>query len=265
MPRALQMAACLQFSAKVDGTLHLGALLRDEPLDFFVVCGSLTSTLGGAGQAAYAAACAFQAAWAQARAAEGTWSRVVTIDWDRWHETGMARGAQARFATLTGGELPEGLPADEATQALARVLAATAPPEARMAVSRRDVAAERTRSAGFQLAPTQQPARAAARPAGAGPCVAPEGETEQLIAEVWARELGITPIGVHDDFFMLGGDSLMAIRLSARLRQALAVPLDARVLYEAPSVRALAAHVVAARWVAAERSETATPQEEGAL
>ncbi|MDM0053598.1 non-ribosomal peptide synthetase/type I polyketide synthase [Variovorax sp. J22R115] len=257
-----------QFEAKVDGTLHLDALLGSEALDFFIVCSSLTSTLGGAGQAAYAGACAFQDAWAQARAAQGACGRVVAIDWDRWDNVGMARGAQARFTELTGAELPAGMQAGEATEALGRVIAAMPALQARIVVSVRDPMAERARSCGFQLGSAGQRAQAAtppARPDGAGDYVEPEGDSQRLIADLWRREFGIDRVGAHDDFFMLGGDSLMAIRLTARLRQALAVPLDARVLYEAPSVSALAAHVAAMRWVAGERHEAAAHEEEGAL
>ena len=50
-------------------------------------------------------------------------------------------------------------------------------------------------------------------------------------------------IGGHDDFFALGGDSLVAIKLISRLRQTLQVPLTVRALYEAPTVSALAEHV----------------------
>jgi acyl carrier protein len=138
----------------------------------------------------------------------------------------------------------------------------------RILVALHDPAAERARSCSFQLSRDERPPEAAApqlRPDGAGEYVEPEGETERLLADAWGREFGIDRIGARDDFFMLGGDSLMAIRLAARLRQALAVPLDARVLYEAPSVRALAAHVAATRWMAGAPRGSAAHEEEGAL
>ena len=49
--------------------------------------------------------------------------------------------------------------------------------------------------------------------------IAPEGETEQKIAEVFAEVLNLTsPVGALDDFFSLGGDSIKSIRLVSRLR-----------------------------------------------
>jgi acyl transferase domain-containing protein/acyl carrier protein len=249
--------------AKVDGTLVLDALLAGAPLDFFVLCSSLTAIFGGAGQMAYAAANAFQAAWAQARAAQG--QCIVSIDWDRWEGIGMAAAAEKRHRELTGADLPGGMRVDEATEVFGRVLAAA--PAPRVVVSVRDIAAQRARMRGFQLETAGQPAAPHERPIGAGDYVGPADAIEQLIADIWQQELGIDRVGTRDDFFALGGDSLMAIRLTARLRQALAVPLDARELYDAPTVAALAEHVCAVRWAAlAAHGRTATePLEEGVL
>ncbi len=47
--------------------------------------------------------------------------------------------------------------------------------------------------------------------------VAPRGRLEQLMAEVWSEVMGIERVGVHDNFFDLGGDSILAIRILARL------------------------------------------------
>ena len=56
---------------------------------------------------------------------------------------------------------------------------------------------------------------------------------ERLVIEVWSELLGIREIGVDDDFFEMGGDSLLATQISARFRQKLAVDLSLRKLLEA--------------------------------
>jgi thioesterase domain-containing protein len=68
---------------------------------------------------------------------------------------------------------------------------------------------------------------------------------EGRIAELWRRMLGAESIGRHDDFFDLGGSSLLAVRLLAQLRDALDVDLDPHVLVEAPTVAELAARLTA--------------------
>lgn len=59
--------------------------------------------------------------------------------------------------------------------------------------------------------------------------VAPANSTEQRIAEIWEELLGIHPIGIHDEFLRLGGNSLLAIRVAAELRAAFQIdfPLEA--------------------------------------
>ena len=76
---------------------------------------------------------------------------------------------------------------------------------------------------------------------------APRDEVEAAIAGCWRRLLGVERVGIHDDFFELGGSSLMAVQLTATLRQDLAVELAPSALLEAPTVAALAERIGAAR------------------
>ena len=69
--------------------------------------------------------------------------------------------------------------------------------------------------------------------------VAPRDERERLLAKVWAEVLGVAEVGVTDDFFALGGDSILAARAQARLA-ALGVPLSGRAIFDARTVAALA-------------------------
>ena len=79
------------------------------------------------------------------------------------------------------------------------------------------------------------------RPELAEAYVAPRTPREKLLAEVWARGLGIDRVGVRDNFFDLGGSSLLAVRLSAALRREHAFDLPVLRLFEHPTVAELAA------------------------
>ncbi|MGV0785249.1 condensation domain-containing protein, partial [Mycolicibacterium sp. XJ775] len=69
---------------------------------------------------------------------------------------------------------------------------------------------------------------------------APQTDTEKIVAEVFTEVLGLGRAGLDDDFFVLGGDSLIAIRVSARLQSALGRDVPVRYLFDAPTVGGLA-------------------------
>jgi acyl carrier protein len=82
--------------------------------------------------------------------------------------------------------------------------------------------------------------------AGAAPPEAPEGHVaprtrlEQALAEIWTGFLPVARVGVRDDFFDLGGHSLIATRIAARIRRDFGVALPLAVLFEEPTVERLA-------------------------
>jgi amino acid adenylation domain-containing protein len=74
--------------------------------------------------------------------------------------------------------------------------------------------------------------------------VAPRTEWEARIAGIWGEVLGVSgPVGVEDGFFEQGGHSLMAMRITARIREELGIELPLRAIFECPTVAQLAARV----------------------
>ncbi|QDQ29197.1 amino acid adenylation domain-containing protein [Chitinimonas arctica] len=74
---------------------------------------------------------------------------------------------------------------------------------------------------------------------GAREYAAPQGDTEQLLAAIWAELLKVEQVGRHDNFFELGGHSLLAVSLIERLRQA-GLHADVRALFSSPTLAELA-------------------------
>ncbi len=75
--------------------------------------------------------------------------------------------------------------------------------------------------------------------------VAPEGEVEIRLAGFWAELLGVARVGAEDSFFDLGGHSLIAVRLFAMVKKAFGTDFPMSVLFEAPTIRKIAALIPA--------------------
>ena len=73
--------------------------------------------------------------------------------------------------------------------------------------------------------------------------VAPRTKVESQLAEIWQEVLGVASVGVHDDFFDVGGHSLKAMQCISRIDSALGVSLPLRQIFETPTVAELAAFV----------------------
>ena len=74
------------------------------------------------------------------------------------------------------------------------------------------------------------------RPELTGEYVAPRTSTEQQLAQLWKNILQIDQVGIYDDFFGLGGHSLLVTQLVSRIRQTFAVELPLRNLFEATTI-----------------------------
>lgn len=137
--------------------------------------------------------------------------------------------------------LREAIAPEEGVRALERVLAQ--PGLVQCLVSSVDVeswersltAAAKSVSSDDQQAPT-----GFARPALSSDYLAPASASEELLARVWSELLGVRQVGVLDDFFELGGNSLLAVRLFAAIKRQYGVSLPLSTLFEAPSIRPLA-------------------------
>jgi amino acid adenylation domain-containing protein len=73
--------------------------------------------------------------------------------------------------------------------------------------------------------------------------IAPRDSVELAMAEIWETALRARPIGIHDDFFVIGGHSVTAVMLVGAIRQRFAVDLPLAVLFQTPTIAGLCAYL----------------------
>ena len=103
------------------------------------------------------------------------------------------------------------------------------------------------------LTPTRKVDRSAlpepsnGRPEIDTPFVAPRTSAERELAKIWCKVLSLDQVGIHDNFFDLGGNSLAAIRVVSRVIQMFRIDLSLRALFDSPTVADMAVVIEANR------------------
>ncbi len=245
-----RLAAVMQ--AKVDGTWQLHLATQQLPLDFFICFSSVSALFGNQGQGNYAAANAFMDALMVQRQQQGL--PGLSLAWGPWAEVGMAARQQAQMQH----SIMQPMAPEQGRAILAQLLFQQAPyvaivPVAEalpvgnigsIALQRRPgtmgkVTAKHGGNAGTQETLRQQLVAAA------------DGERLPLLLDhlrqVVANALGIataSQIDAEAGFFTLGLDSLMSLEVRNRLETGVEAPLRATLLFDYPSIDALASYLL---------------------
>lgn len=237
------------FAPKLRGTRLLldllgtqGTLDMQAP-DFVLLCSSISSLTAGLGKSDYAAANACMDALAALASRQRAWP-VISVDWDAWRDLGMAAGmripegigwsgaeAAAVFERIVNGDVPHQvvISTTDLQQRLGEIDAGLV-----------DALAEPATEAVAEPANGSQARGGHPRPALQTAYVAAEGELQQALAALWTDMLGIAPVGVHDNLFELGGDSLLALQILGRVKKHFGVELHPAAFFKAPTVGELA-------------------------
>jgi acyl carrier protein len=237
-------------SGKAGGAWNLHRQTRGRGLDFFVLFSSAASILGSAGQGNYAAANAMLDALAQRRRAQGLCG--VSINWGPWGGGGMAARAEGRSGGWGGGV--GRMAPEEGLEALGGLLRSEA---AQVAVLELDVRSVMERfEAGRRIPLLEELAPDAAAEARQSPhgdflnrlmTAPPKKQLSLLTAHV--REQTVKLLGLNparppapcEPLSNLGLDSLMAVELRNTLGSSLGRVLPATLLFDYPTIGALAA------------------------
>lgn len=228
-----------QFQPKIQGLLVLDRLFQNHPLDFCLLTSSLSSILGGLGFVAYSAANRFMDAFTHHHTQTNR-TPWISINWEGWQLNQSIQPGVPASNTLA--ELA--VTPSEGIEALNRILASGL--NSQIVISTGDLSlrlAQWIERQSFQETPENPSLELASsghdRPQLSTDYQAPESALAQTIASIWEKFLGIERIGIHDDFFDLGGDSLLAVQIVSKLRKTLNVELSPHSLLNAPTIAGL--------------------------
>jgi acyl carrier protein len=248
---------------KVDGAWHLHELLRDRPLDCFVLFSSAAAVLGSPGQANYAAANAFLDALAHHRRAQG--QPALSINWGPWAEVGLAAAQSNRGQRLALQGIGS-LTTAQGLDALAQLLGQN---ESQIAAIPLNLRQWRE----FHLAAADAPLLSElAHEAQGQPLTAPaearmletlrnaEVDQRQALLTSHVREqvgqvmrLDPDAIDLATPLGSLGLDSLMGLEIRNRLERSLGLTLSAALVWTYPTIAALASFLADALALSAEQ------------
>ncbi|HYV13611.1 MAG TPA: SDR family NAD(P)-dependent oxidoreductase [Pyrinomonadaceae bacterium] len=235
MQRETRETAGQVLSPKVHGTELLSTLLRDDKLDFFLLCSSMRAITGGLGAAAYCAANSYLDAFAQAGESAPL---TITVDWDGWNGVGMD--------LISVSEDDLGMSPAEGVEAFRRILSDPLP---QVIVSTYSLQAVLDQHSSLnhpalieEYTANRKTAMLHPRPELENNYAAPQNQIEQTLANIWSDLLGVERIGRDDNFFDLGGDSVVSIQIIVRAKQA-GLQLTAKQVFEHQTIAGLASVV----------------------
>jgi NAD(P)-dependent dehydrogenase (short-subunit alcohol dehydrogenase family) len=235
---------------KAAGSWNLLELTAADPVDWIVCFSSAASVLGSPGQGAYCAANAAMDALASHERSRGR--PVCCLNWGPWGSAGMAaragQGAERRFGSAyTALDPADGLDILERAVAAGRTGLLVMPFDLRNLLQFYPVGlglpffGDLTSGDVARLRSIGQGSQPARRPDLGQGYVAPRSAVEERIASMWQASLGIDRVGVLDEFFELGGDSVFANEILVEVSRSLGVSVDAARAFENFTVAGLAA------------------------
>ena len=216
--------------SKISGTNILFELLAGRKADFCILMSSSAALLGGLAFTSYTASNAYLDAFAEYanRLSDTHW---LSINWDAWE--------YENSGTIPPQEAAFWMKAAEATEAFHRILLNM--PSGRIAVASADLQARYLKwSSPSSSRASDMPLVQHERPNLSTTFSAPASATETALAEIWCSLLGYSEIGRSDDFFELGGDSMLGIRMIGAVSQRLGHQLPLTIFLERPTIQSMA-------------------------
>ena len=216
-------------SAKIVGTDNLLGVFRHHELEQMVLCSSLSAVTGIYGQSDYCAANCYLDAVAK----QSYKFPVKSLNWDAWLDIGMAQGYRIEGQFALTAESGSQLFLIASQCCMQQMYALSAPWQdvvQQLKELTKKVLSSKLSTKVKKLVRADLDVE----------YEAPESDIEKHIANLWSEALGYEKVGIFDSFFELGGDSLVAIQMVAKVKQRFNIDIEPSAFFEDPTIDNLA-------------------------
>lgn len=210
-----------QFAPKIDGCINLHEVFKERNVDFVWLTSSLSTVLGGATYGAYATANKFMNAFAQS--GETHRKNWFSISLDGINDADIPLAA-----------LPRIFEESFSIGANANLIVSSTDLNHRL-----ETAVQHNIEQSNNTNSIEEPKRQS-RPALSADYVAPSGEIEERLCEIWQDFFRIDGVGVEDNFLEIGGDSLKAISIGKLIFRELDIEINPKEFYDKLTIREIA-------------------------
>ena len=245
---------------KIQGTWLLDKLTGSDDLDFFILFSSIVTITGGAGQSDYTAANSFLDAYAAYRNKQG--KKTISINWPLWEETGMAADYGVTDQNLIFKSVARNKALNIFGEVLAHVNVGDMMHGSRVIFGELNyqmitgvsedlpfklserintaITKQKTQLTGDKMVATERNFQKATL---IGIDCRDEEQTVYIIAQIWARVLGLAEIDVNQNFYDMGGDSILAGQLLNEINHEYPEVINISDIFSYPSIVELADYI----------------------
>lgn len=230
---------------KVNGTWYLHEATAQLELDFFVLFSSAVSVLGSPGQGNYAAASAYMDAMAYYRQNMGL--PALSINWGPWAEVGLAAATAERLKEQNAStqHLVKEIKIDQGLEVLEMLMKESDSQVVVLPFNLKNLLELYPAAAGMSFfaevgGSETHLTKLYARPKLEQAYVPPSTDVERKLTELWQQTLHIDKVGIHDSFFELGGDSVLAVQILSLVRKTFGISINPQEAFQAFTIEQLA-------------------------
>lgn len=251
-------------AARVKGALVLDTILKDTKLDFFVFFSSLGNILykDRFGQVGYVAGNEFLEAFTDFKNSQnGTYT--ITINWCDWLDVGMVmkaldnqcNGDQKRIEANIRELSVYAISPSQGAEIFSRIMESPfphliiSPQDLPEMIEQMNIRQNDSLDSAWMMSEMKPPETLYERPELSTKYAAPRNKIEQKLVDIFQRFFGIDQVGIYDDFFELGGNSLIAITVISIIHKELNVEVPLVEIFNKPTIWNLAEYIEGAEAV----------------